>query len=258
VRRRRKTKYTWLPVFGTDMGVTGAPDDVAAGLQLFHTALETGETTVDITPLTVDQPREGTDLLATDPLGTVIGNEYILRRIVGKFHASIIPKRNANNDPSVHSNVCIAAGFFVARAGDTAQNADQPIGSASISERRTNYSPLSQDTCREPWIWRRTWILTNPAHRIMGSTALGTAFPSSPTMPIGFPESTEGYGSVADGPHIDAKTVRRIRQDERLWFAVATCSFPLGQTSDQSVGVISYLDFRLLGALRRARNSGAF
>jgi len=256
VRKRRRTKYTWLPTIGTDLDITGAPDDVVAGQQITTVALDTGETSIDIFPLTVDQPLEGTSLLNNTTLGTVIGNEYVLKRIVGKWHAAMQPKRLANNDPSNWGAVMVCVGIFVARAQDADQNADQPIGSATIGERRQNYSPLHTDCIREPWVWRRTWVLTNPAFaNTQEALTAGTTLGSTG---IGYPTSTGLYGSVADGPHIDAKTVRRVKQDERLWVAIATLGFPLGGAVDQSSTVVHYFDFRLLGALRRARNSGAF
>jgi len=255
VRRKRRTKYTWFPTIGTDLDIAGAPDDVVSGQQITTVVLETGESQVDIFPVTIDEPKEGTDLLAADTLSTVIGNEYILRRIVGKFFASMQPKRNVNGDPSTPQACLLGLGFFVARAADSAQNSQQPIGSATIGERRQNYSPLSTDCIREPWIWRRTWILTNPAFAALVTDPTAQQVQ---TVPLGFPTSTSGYGSVADGPHIDAKTIRRIRQDERLWVSLATIMYPLGTTTDQASLVVSYLDFRLLGQLRRAKNSGAF
>lgn len=259
-RTRRRTRYTWLPTLGT-AGVEGS-DDNASGREFTLNVLATGDSEVVITPLTFDQPQEGDDLnLANNPLGTVLGNEYFLKRIVGKLFATITQQTALNGDPSAPSLALFGAGFFIARANDTSQGADQPIGSASPSERSENYSPLSEDVIREPWIWRRTWLLQNRFQdfeflkaRASAQFAAGTNRGQSEDIPT----TTMGYHSVADGPHIDAKTARRIKQDERLFFVVAARQFPIGSVSDSNGSMIGYLDFRLLGALRKARQGSSF
>lgn len=77
-----------------------------------------------------------------------------------------------------------------------------------------------------------------------------------------FPPTTAHYGSIMDGPHIDAKSVRRVGNDERLWFAVSAVNFPLVTQSEivvnQDVQIRGYLDFRVLGRLTRAHNRSNF
>jgi len=258
-RTRRRARYTWLPTIGT--AGPGEVDDNSSGRTFGITVATTGEQTVLISELTFDRPVEGDNLTSqATPLGTVLGNEYFLKRIVGKLFAAYRPRTNQNNDPSQPTGALFGAGFFIARANDDSQGADSPIGSASASERVENYSPLSEDTIREPWIWRRTWILGNDAMRrqhINPNLTLEAIDQDAATV---FPPSTAGYGSVADGPHIDAKTARRVKQDERLWFVVATRTCPFSDviTPQQSGTIDGYLDFRLLGALRKARQGSAF
>lgn len=216
-----------------------------------------------ISPVTFDVPREGDDLATTDPLITIVGNEYFLKRIVGKLHAEVRGLCGPNNAGGTARcpAVLFGAGFFVARAADSAVGGgpNLPIGAASLAEQIEHYSPLSEDTIREPWIWRRVWTLSNFAvAKTTGTAGVGGI---AQLGGENFPTSTSNYGSVADGPHIDAKTARRIRQDERLWFVVAAANWPestLNNDGDLSNDLRGYLDFRLLGAMRRARQRSAF
>lgn len=254
---RRRTRYTWLPTLGT--AGPEATDDNSSGRSFNIDVPADGSSNVIISAITFDEPQEGDDLSTNVPLVTVLGNEYFLKRIVGKLFAELEPTFNPQGDPSTPRNALFGAGFFVARANDSSQGAASPIGSATLSERQENYSPLGEEAIREPWIWRRTWVFGNDSqHQIQIQRARG----GSTVSPINFataPPNNMLYGSVADGPHIDAKTARRIQQDERLWFVVAARTVPGHEDVLDQGGVINgYLDFRLLGALRKARQRSAF
>lgn len=236
--RRRRRAVTWLPTLGTAGPVE--TNDNASGRAFSLDTPPDGTTEVAITALTFDVPRDADSAALTiDTLADIIGSEYMLRRIVGKCFA------NSLLDSEGPAAILFGAGFFVARAADEqqAQEGNQPIGSQSPSERVENYNPLSDDCIREPWIWRRVWIL--------GRDGAGEGAPS-------FPSTTVGYGSVQDGPHIDAQTMRRVGNDERLWFAVAARNFPIAVASTSPGQIFGYLDYRLLGSLLKARNRGVF
>lgn len=258
--RRRRARYTWLPTLGT-AGPEGS-DDNSSGREFTLLVPEDGSSDVIITPLTFDEPKEGDDLnLASNPLGTILGNEYFIKRIVGKLFATHRQQNNLNADPSLPGSALFGAGFFIARANDTSQGPDQPIGSQTIVERQENYSPLSEDVIREPWIWRRTWVLANLFERfqfVEARSAANFAASAKEFQGRDVPTSTMGYGSVADGPHIDAKTARRVKQDERLFFVVAARALPTASVVNTNGLIDGYLDFRILGALRKARQGSAF
>lgn len=258
--RRRRARYTWLPTLGT-AGPEGT-DDNSSGREFTLLVPEDGSSDVVITPVTFDEPKEGDDLnLASNPLGTILGNEYFIKRIVGKLFAVHRQQNNLNADPSLPPAALFGAGFFIARANDTSQGPDQPIGSATIVERQENYSPLSEDVIREPWIWRRTWVLQNAFERfqfaeIRSGANFATGAPAFTGRDV--PTCTMGYGSIQDGPHIDAKTARRVKQDERLFFVVAARALPTASVFNTNGLIDGYLDFRILGALRKARQGSAF
>jgi len=240
--RRRRTRYTWLPNTGS------------AG-----PAADTGDTTNGRDFGLINVPINGTtdlvfvDLLNDDateeqtvgPIGPIINSEYVIKRIVGKFFIGV--EQGAGTD--IVPAVLVGAGIFVARANDidTSGGLFQPIGAVNTASGVDNYSPLRQETIREPWIWRRTWVLSNQ---------LQTAAANSVNRV--FPRSTAEYGSVMDGPHIDAKTGRRVGQDDRLWAVVAARNFPLNTTNDTVTGVRAFIDYRVLGAGRRAKARSAF
>lgn len=258
---RKRAKFTWFPTLGTDLDQDDA--FTFAGRRFTVAAGTTGQTTTIISPLTYDAPVDPGDTSADVPgsLVGIIGQEYFLRRIVGKIHLELQPGRQVNDDPSSHNAVLVGAGFFIARANDQESGGGQntPIGSASAQELQDNYCVLAAETIREPWIWRRTWVLGNDAnlarfHGIAEANGAvqylkGSTFPSNNAM----------YGSVYDGPHIDAKTARRVKLDERLWFAVSVCHWPPANILvDVGREVEGTLDYRLLGQLRKASNRGVF
>lgn len=260
MRRKRRSKGTWLPTIGS-VAFESEPDIVFSG-RAFRLDLDPGTTIVSaITPITYDLPVDIDDTGTADAtMADVVGSEYILRRIVGKCFAV---RQNAfdGNGADPGPAVLFGAGFFVARANDDASGGgpDTPIGSATLAERESNYSPLDVDTIREPWIWRRTWLLGRSTYPGFGAPPAGPVAVAATALD-GCPSSTMLYGSVMDGPHIDSKSIRRVSQDERLWFIVSAAAFPLGVDPDPTgeVSIRGYLDYRLFGQIRRAHNRGVF
>lgn len=271
MRKRRRTRGTWFPTIGTNI----PPDDEEniAGREFQINMPIDGTQSTLITQLTFDEPRGSDDDVAADTsLADILGSEYVLQRIVGKLYVnravqltltgaatSFADGREADNQPAV----LLGAGFFVARANDPSSGGgvNTPIGSASNDERRDNYGPLEADTIREPWIWRRTWILGALGSRPKNPGVFTDVGYSGATQSatVAYPPSSCAYGSVADGPHIDSRVKRRVRQDERLWFAVSACTFPAGTPCESGfLAVQGYLDYRIFGSLRKARNSSAF
>lgn len=253
---KRRPKYTWLPTLGS---VRSSEQPVANNSGIRFTLNTTGsvDPVTVIFPLTFDTPGDPDDVdpAAGGVLVNMVGHEYFLRRIVGKCLIAIQASTAPANDPSRTPGVIVTAGFFVARANDpdSGGGPTTPIGSASQQEVIDNYDSLSRETIRAPWIWRRAWILGNKA-RELASTTVQDFATNAANM---FPPTTAHYGSVADGPHIDAKTARRVAQDERLFFTATAAQFPETPTN-QGAAVLGYLDYRLLGQLRKAHNRGVF
>lgn len=250
-RRKRRNRGTWLQTLGTQLDTEGAFLSGFGG-SMDAAGDPTGITTI-LTPITTDTPVEGDDITSTTPMVEVLGNEYFLDRIVGKLFVSATFKVEGGTAVT-GGPALVTAGFFVARADDN--NPLLPVGANTAAGVRDNYSPLDMDTIREPWIWRRAWMLG------IGQVESGVydgQFSNIATQQ--FPCSNVYYPGLGDGPHIDAKTRRRVGQDDRLWFAISVGCPPHWSgtwTAQQAPEVTFYLDYRLHGSLRKARQSGKF
>lgn len=245
MRRRRRSRGTWFPTLGQTAGGESAENDISGRDLELDLDGTTGSLQTATYDLTYDYPKEPTDASQDKSLADIIGSEYVLQRIVGKCFLEY--SRGADNDDAFAALVC--AGFFVARADDAGE---KPIGEGNLAYEDYNraYSPLEVRTQREPWIWRRTWLLCDD---LLYNTAAAGFAPR-------FPKSTALYGSVADGPHIDSKVKRRISSDNRLYFAISACPYPVGSYAEGSTfGKISgWLDYRIFGSLRKAKQGSAF
>lgn len=265
-RGRSRTKFTWFPTAWTE------GEDASqriAGIDFALAVNRNGSITTGIIPLTADAPKEPADndpRTTTGILADIVGQEYFLRRVVGKFHIvhegalqinGEIPTQNTFNQFPVAA--LVGAGLFVARADDiSAGGVDLPVGATVGATLREQYSPLHVNTIREPWIWRRTWVLTQAYAQFVLDRAPSFTAADLNGKPFGFPTTTADYGSVADGPTIDAKTARRITNDDRLWLAVSTQIFPVNTDSIEDGAIRGHFDYRLLAGLRKARNTGSF
>lgn len=247
--RSKKNHGTWFPNLGTRSD-TG--DDISSRVIQLNITDQAINLT-GVVPLTFDYPQEGEDLdQQSDTLAEIAGSEYYINRIVGKLHAAYSYRFLATG--AAPEAVLIGAGLFVARAANAdnfAGSADVPIGLPAT--RDEDYGPLSFNTIREPWMWRRTWVLGAAEAR---PPALGVQ-----TGWSRFPSSNAGYGSILDGPHLDVKSHRVVHLDERLWLAVSARVLPFSTgapTAGADPTVLIHFDYRILGKLRKARNTGAF
>lgn len=251
-RRRRRARYTWLPTLGT-AGVSTF--DSYSGLQVSGSLDPTGGSSLLATPILLDQPQETTSagINQGSPLSILIGNDYIIKRIVGKFHFGIV---NGNDGELPRANgALLTAGFFVSRVDDAQSPGDEatPIGGDSFQGLVSMYGPQNVDVIREPWIWRRTWILGNPT-KVQGNENANIV----QNVLSNFPSTTGGYGSIQDGAHIDAKSARRVRNDERLFFVFQIRQLPINSVFTVGAEFFGILDYRVLGALRKAHNRSTF
>lgn len=243
---RRRRQFTWFPTLGT-AGIESSNDNLSGRSFEISVLPNLGNQPLlntFVIPVVPDAPEDNSDLSqGQGRLVQGLGNEYIIERIVGKIF--LAAGLGAATAPAA---TLVGAGMFVGRANDeqSGGGVDTPVGSASVAELNQNYSPLHEDVIREPWLWRRTWVLGGNATSVTNG---GFSFA---------PLTNAFYGSVQDGPHIDAKSVRRIGNDERLWFAVSTVSIINQGALGTQTTVTGYLDLRVLGALRKARGKSAF
>lgn len=158
------------------------------------------------------------------------GSGYRLRRIVGKLYAGVdqdVGDGAQNNYPEA---AIFTAGFIVLRVDGTT--------GAPLNATPGKYDPARTENIQDPWIWRRSWILSN-------YKANGVGGPASAYGQYAQNTSLVGAGTH-DGPHIDQKTARRVSTEERLFF-VASCSTPGNAITGQVAGNLRmHLDYRLI------------
>lgn len=258
MRRRRRQSVTWFPTLGT-AGIN-PPDDFAGRVGILNISSTTTVTTQLILPVTFDTPVETEQATTADPMVSLVGSEYLLRRIVGKIFIGI--DGQDGSETRVQTGVLVTCGWFVARAGDVngTGSTDVPIGSTNTALTDTAlYGPQHPDVIREPWMWRRSWVLGTPSI----PQIINGQFPAF----AGFPNNNVLYGSVSDGPHFDVKVKRRVSSDDRLWWVIqgrqiadSGQEVPIGTSGATTTATVLrfILDYRLLGTLRKAHNRGNF
>jgi len=176
------------------------------------------------------------------------GQDYLLKRLVGNIviFTELGANAQGNFAPTDQwTHVQVGAGFFVARA----QDADQSLPDLTQDE----IDPLGAQNIQNSWIWRRTWILDNPQNDFIINT----------NQRFSWDQSSNRQFSDLVGPHFDTKSRRRIKREERLWFALGAIGWDGargavgGQVADQPF--LKYnLDVRLFGKMMPGRTSSTF
>jgi len=264
-RRIRGSRGTWFPIQGTawlggeegnfyDCSISDANDSVEPDRAL-GPSLSVHPVTQDYTQQPALSSGEDYNLRPTLRDFTE-GQDYLLKSLIGNL--SIIVDNpplgtNVYQQSDEWAHVQVAAGFFVARAQDD----DQSLPDLSLDE----IDPLEAKNIQNSWIWRRNWILDNPFY----ARTYGNGSPS-----VGNPYTVFDYRTADNraldpltGPHFHTKTRRRIKREERLWFAIASIGWD-GQTASVNgtsnlQPYIKYnLDVRLFGKMMKGKTSATF
>lgn len=230
MRKRRRPAVAWLPHVAIDsqdpkLGVWNGSVTVAAANNGFNTT---------ILSLTPDFPAEA--IRASGDIASLSdfeGSAYRLRRVVGKVFLGMNQQIGAAMQEYPMAAL-VGVGFMVTRVDP--QNGAPLVGAAADPN---FYSPIINDATRDPWVWRRTWVLVND---FANSTASTQAIWQ-------FPRTNCEYPSVADGPHIDQKTARRVSDEERLFAIISTQN--ISGTADIAGSVKYVLDYRILASMYR-------
>lgn len=247
--RKRRTRYDWLQVVGSS-GPAAEVNDTPYYRDFGNVVLAAdGTSRIAIVDLLEDTSPDDLANVGAFPIGVSTLTDYLIKRIVGK----VFVHRNISDSGSSAKAALVSVGLFIARSDDSnvaagAENFPVGVSSAGINAlfSRTNYGPLAQENARQPWIWRREWILGCTATQ--GQTAIAAFCPVDNT----------GYGSVADGPHIDAKTARRVGHDERLFAVMETRNYPLSSTASEPGIIRGTIGVRVLGKMLKSHNRSAF
>lgn len=233
-RRKRKPKVVWLPPAAENRFDLANPavssQASGSGVIALTGTLSLYQKITGFSPLVsdIDAIAFQTSGLPTESLADIYSSGYRLRRIVGKIYVSTTQSSVAvGNVPEY----LVTVGLIVLRVDDTGQ----PLSAATPE----TYDPQVINSWADPWIWRRTWMLSDFAE----ATALGYTL---------WPENNAQYGSVMDGPHVDAKTARVLGREERLFLVASmmpTRGVAGGGAGDAEIRI--NWDLRFVGSLRQ-------
>ncbi len=240
-RFRRKRSGIWLPVVGSEytvnpnsLGYTtvGSQSDF---IQFFVDPLDCGPAgprSVFSIPLVVDNPNPelGAAVVSdypkyiTQQLSEEESFGYFLRRVVGNIY--VCPGRSlAQTATGTPAGVIIGAGLMVRRIDP--ENPAQPV----LGQADTD--PLAIENIQDPWMWRRTWVLTPPLQ-----DSATTGFPLSDDL-IGNAAGTpfNGANTTQTGMYnncsVDVKSRRKVAREERLFLDVTARALGFGASTTQ-------------------------
>jgi len=228
-RRTRGPRVAWLPntnAFSIDVNTT---NESVYSTTIHDVSGAIGEHVSSQHGIVIDG--EGLDPLAAGvTLADVESSGYRLRRIVGKIWCA--SRQNPVDGPA--ASIC-TAGFIVLRV--------DPISGAPLAI-PDNYYAGSIRQSGDPWIWRRSWIITNSL-----ATFANTGFFAS--QRIGGASNAGFGGGNLDGPHVDQKTARVVGPEERLFLVLNSTVLEQGEIQEGILQTIKWVwDLRVLGSMR--------
>lgn len=242
-RRRRGSRYTWLPTLGgikdngsgSRYGTSYFGGDIAVDSAAF------GSTDLYVTPIVPDATvfPDGSGAGGETLRDFTEGQDWLCKRVVGKLSVGAAQIASGLTPPYI----IVGAGIFAGRADDQNQN----IPDTNNDE----IDPLGSENVRQPWMWRRTFLLTN-ASSTFASEFYWTHLDNG------------SFGVLADTQTVDTKGVsRRIRREQRLWFVLNAYGMSNFEATNDSTwltkGHIHFLfDYRVLGAMRKSQNKSVF
>jgi len=226
-RRNRRPKVVWLPqtnAFTIDDEDNGSTISTAV-----HDVTGAAGAKVDsLHGVVIDG--EGQDpLAAANTLADIEDSTYRLRRIVGKIWCGV--RQEQADSPAL---VCASAGFIILRVRPETST---PLDSAD------HYSVDNIRNGGDPWIWRRSWLLTNE------DSSVDTSQFTTPGI------SNNTIGGNSDGPHVDQKTARIVGTEERL-FLVLTTTVLIGDSLSQNAANVRWFwNLRVLASMRTGQGN---
>lgn len=226
--RRKRKRVLWLP---NEVPQTeGQPRVNFVNGNINVLAVLGGINTV-IHALTVDYPAEAIQAAGPQPptVADYTRSGYRLERIVGKFHCGMSQLLGDGQVTFFPTSCLLALGFIVLRV-------DELTGAPLRAATPDQYSPLVDNNERDPFLWRRTWLLAND---------VGIPLATAVDPLSNGPRANSDYGSTWDGPHIDTSSRRIIRDEERL-FAVVSTANTSKVTGSGPCRVDYLLDYRML------------
>lgn len=239
-RKRRRSKVTWFPVDPTVYNVSQPGVTWFESSLTFPAGSVAGDTAINAVPLTLDETQDWDDGAAqgTSLRDIVEGQDYMIQRVVGKVWMQVDPYENG----TLREAIC-AIGLAVLPSSNEDNSPNLPA---------EEWNPLFARNSMQPWLWRRTWRLDNRAIWDDGATP-----PQPNNSTKGFPGQTSDYGDRESGGHLDSVVRRRVTKEHRLYIIAAAGIIQAVGEAENSEVWWGY-DLRVLGGMRRARNSSSF
>lgn len=212
-RRKRRRSGVWLPPDPYDR--VGQPDDVAitvptqsawgktfltldaegaAGGGNAHSIALVGDFSQNIIA-GVHNPVAGGYANAGSLDDLTFG--YSLKRVVGNLFLTASQSENSAVLGDSCDTFLITAGIIVRRVNEAG------------SPTALNLFPDSYDAYRDPWLWRRSWVLTNLQQATVNQSGYT------------YPDSNFYFQGSASNHHVDQKTRRTLKAEERLFLDIS-------------------------------------
>lgn len=231
--RKRKPRVVWLPPDPNNrLGAAPGSEitSTSSAIQGFRELqLSTGPRgTFDgyVVPVVGDKTNAGAYIIGASAqdhtFDDLFTNGYRLRRICGHIWPRMVQRGEAGDGKGI--NYVVTVGFQVMEVNEGGAPAN---GEEAVLD--------SYATQENPWIWRRSWILTNFVTAGASGQTWGTFGPA------------QGGFSVREGSIIDQKTARRIGPDQRLFMAVQATS--LEEVTDGQGFIEVCWNYRVLASL---------
>lgn len=224
MRRKTRPKVVWLPTVNTNSVGVAARSTWSEANLILNGGTVGAVNTLEV-PVVMDSNVLSEPLAPSTSLADIESSGYRLRRIVGKLYCFMATAGNPT------STFGVTAGFMVRR---TSQN-----GISLASQLNQNQvDPADIDNSMDPWIWRRSWLLS--------ANTQATVFSDIPDRNF----SAQYPGGIAEGPHIDQKTARIVGPEERLVLNVSATCILSSQVLPDPVQLLIIYDLRVLASLR--------
>jgi len=247
--RRRKPRVVWLPTTNT----FSIDDNASSTWSLANVAItgadaQTGGSGGQIEVPIVMDGIQSDPLGATSSLADIESSGYRLRRIVGKVYCFMA---QSVDFPTIAEDIWgVTAGFMVRRVNPQTGGS---LAAAAAGPPFVEIDPAAIDNSMDPWIWRRSWLLSNYT-----ADSVGTAVPGTRAQQSLYAHAGGGtnYGRAypggnSEGPHVDQKTARIVGPEERLFLDVSATPI---LTSSVDTSLVIIYDVRVLASMRT--NSG--
>lgn len=239
MRRRNKPKVVWIPSTNNNSADTA----LGSTWQLFTVpilaATTGGPASVSEIPLVLDGPQSN-PLDPTSTLSDIEESGYRLRRIVGQIF--VFMAQTTINNENLYG---VTAGLMVRRMGSGGGG-----GSLAAAVGTQEIDPDFINNSMDPWVWRRSWILSDGPIPTTAATGLTNGYFDQRSGKG--PSTNYGYnsGSLRDGPFIDQKTARIVGPEERLFLDVAAQPLIIAGTA-LDTSVVIFTNLRVLGSMRQ-------